>query len=303
MQLLESYLSDRTADEYVSEPSNHLDSPTSLETSQLVSPISEICKNLELCSLSDIGCRKVSLKSNYFAVTDKTREIVPDAKFYHSPFLCVERSCELFAHRICNDILGSLEPDCPGAIVMLSTQVKQLRLLMASFMSDPRFASVLFEVAHHRLGALISTKLLAILNDDDEYNLTKQTLVAWFEECGKSFDCFSSDDESPNNQQTAANHIKCTSNIKQVMCLLNCILGALGEPAQLPVKLSTEDECKTAWEDTKRCECVWMRQSESFVRKKNFQDYRRKLFVDDEEDCVDGKSKLKLQTERKHSIV
>lgn len=298
MQLLEKYLSDRTATEYLFEQPSHFDSPTPLDASQLVSPISEICKNLESCSLSDVGYRKVSLKTNYFAVTDRTREIVPDAKFYHSPFLCVERSCQLFAHRICNDILGSLEPDCPGSIVMLSTQVKQLRLLMASFMSDSRFASVLFEVAHHRLGALIASKLLAILNDDDEYNLTKQTLTAWLEECGKSFDCFSSDDESPNHQQTAANHIKCTSNIKQVMCLLDCILGALGKPAQLHVKLGTENECKAAWEEAKRCECVWipMRRSESFARKKNAQEYRRKLFVDDDEDCLDDKSKLKLHT-------
>lgn len=279
LQALENYLGERFNSEistnsslkYTSSSDSDLNSNSpklqSKDNSQDISPMTKLCKDLEACTLSDSPIRKMNSKKpntniSFTTVSENTPDLLTEAQLFKpdlNPFLCIEKSLQVFAHRISNDILHLLESEYNVTTVMLEVQIKQLELLMTSFMDDSRFISVDFHLVHCRLGGLINNKLREVLILEDEYKFMKTTLEHWLENYTKQFDFFSSDDESVNYRQSTQVRKKPTSKNKQVLCLLECILNNLISETQVEhlSNITTEEDCIKAWGEAKPCACIW----------------------------------------------
>lgn len=226
-----------------------------------ISPMSDLCQALQLCTINDNSFKVTAPNVKPYAfkenLRDKRTETLPEQQLLKTdPFLYVEKSCQVFANRISNDIVFLLETEYDKTKTILETQMKQLKLLISSFKDDNRFNCVNFQVVHSRLGSLISEKLKDVIKIEDNHKVVCETIENWLEICTKNFDDFSSDDESINHRQPAVQN-KSTCNNKQVMCLLQCILNMLSNDSEAVCeKLATEEECMKAWSEAKVCSCV-----------------------------------------------
>lgn len=265
LDLLENYLAFRVKSEYsTGKMSNEISGKSSPENS-ILSPVSDLCREFQAWNIDDHSPRKIDIKLS-------PREKRNNGPLAHSnllkqdvsPFLCIEKSCQVFAHRISQDILYLLETDYNNSTTsILENQIKHLELLMTSYMDDNRFSEINFQAVHSRLGSLISNRLRDILKLEDDLIFVCKNISCWLEICNKSLDYFSSDDESiPRHQNIAIP--KSTSNNRQVMCLLECVLTSLNFDTVI-IDVSTEADCAEVWGKSKLCSCVW--QSKGFKRK------------------------------------
>ncbi|KAF5283696.1 hypothetical protein FQA39_LY17244 [Lamprigera yunnana] len=263
LQVLEEYLMEQfnndnsvsSSPKYTSSSENECCNNISDNTA---SPISDLCKNFAACTLND-----GNEKQNVFKINSKTNL---------NPFLCIEKSCQVFAHRISNDILHLLESEYNNTTLVLEVQIKQLELLMKSFMDDSRFISVDFHLVHNRLGTLIGNKLKEVLTLDDEYKFMKESLEHWLQIFNKQIDNFSSDDESYTYRQFRQVK-KSTSKNQQVLCMLECILNTITSAASETIpNIKDESDCIKVWSDAKPCTCIWSLQKirkNSLIKKSN----------------------------------
>ncbi|KAF5300003.1 hypothetical protein FQR65_LT09259 [Abscondita terminalis] len=271
LQVLENFLSERFNGDcstssspkcLSSSESESFNNDVSLDNA--ISPISDLCKNFASCTLNDGSFKKsntkINTKTSCSAFETTPHDFLTDAQLFKTdlnPFLCIEKSCQVFAHRISNEILYLLESEYNNTSVVLEVQIKQLELLMASFMDDSRFISVDFHLVHHRLGTIVGNKLKDVLILEDEFNFMKESLEHWMEVFNKQIDNFSSDDESGTYRQTK--HIKkSTSRNQQVLCVLERILNTLTSTGvSVNLNITDEEECIKVWSDTKPCTCIW----------------------------------------------
>lgn len=263
LQLLEKFLKARYTTLHGSYYSNSSQStdPISMDVQfnnviQELSPISDLCKALQACTIKDGSLNRSNKSSGSFElVSDQLLNIDALFKSDFSPFLCVEKACQVFAQRFLKNIQCFVGNNCDN-ISTLETQVKQLQLLISSYMDDCRFISVDFHLIHSRLGSLIKCKIKDTLQKTEIEQLSA-CIQGWLETYSKNFDCFSSDDESVNNPQVVTQK-RSTSKNKQVICVLECVLSNLNNLDDVVCDTcKTEDECISEWGNAKTCSCVF----------------------------------------------
>ena len=135
-----------------------------------VSPISDLCLAFKACSLSDKVVQRIRPRVVVPAscgrcagdVEEENTQVVPNPGL--SPFLYVEKSCQVFAKRISDGMIGQ---NLSYAEVLRS-EVRHLEDLMCSFKEDARFASVDFNLVHSRISALVAHKLRQAAEDFEQ---------------------------------------------------------------------------------------------------------------------------------------
>lgn len=234
--------------------------------SSIISPISDLCKNFEACSLSDNGIKKdyYLQKRKVPVVSQVTQfnETILDAlnKSGLSPFLCVEKSCQVFATRISNHLIFFVQNHLANATDALETEIKHLKSLIGSYMSDSRFNIVNFQSVHWRIAQLVTQKIKDMFPYDDEIFSKRAILENIIKTFNKTVDVFSSDDEEFNSYRQPEKIVrrKSTSNNKQVICLVSSILKALDtEQEEEQVNVVNEEDCVKVWSNAMVCSCVW----------------------------------------------
>lgn len=273
LDLFEEYLKHRFNMAYEIDSSTSCVSSSSssdpMEKSNLgteISPISDLCNAFQLCTLNDLNHTNIrstiKIMPHVDTNNEKKVEMLPESPFAKndlSPFLYVEKTCQVFANRILNDILHTMETeDSSPNTVLLETQMKQLMSVISSFKDDNRFNHVNFQAVHSRISSLIADKLLEVINEEQNYDQICQTLEKWLDVSGNNLDCFSSDDESINQRQLYSKlYKKTTSQNKQVVCLLQCLLTKLKNELEPVVSsANTEEECIKIWSKAKECSCI-----------------------------------------------
>lgn len=244
----------------------------SLNTSGcVVSPMTELCKNFESCSLNDKETKRdFGLPQRRKATSTHSmhiNETILDAisKSGLSPCLCVEKSCQVFATRIANHLIFLVENQINHASDALETEIKHLKSLIGSYMSDSRFTEINFQSIHWRIAQLVGEKLREIFLYDDEIPVKRKILENVIKIFNKTVDVFSSDDEEFNNYRQLEKPIrrKSTSNNKQVICLVSSILKALDAEENEKTIINTEEDCIKVWANAMVCNCVWKTISKS----------------------------------------
>lgn len=221
--------------------------------------LSDLCKAFETWNLSDHSPKEINIRVkshgdekhlDLLTNNDKSRQTL-------SPFLYLEKSCQVFGHRISQPVLNMLNNEYNSTVQTLESEIKHLEQLMTSYMEDSRFLTVDFSVVHSRLGLLISNRLKEVLKREDDFDFVHKKLESLLERCNKHLDYFSSDDESINHRQTRQVKKKSTSTNKQLMCLLEFVLNSLSNSDVVVTEVNTEAECVAVWNGAKCCSCVW----------------------------------------------
>lgn len=217
----------------------------------LESPMTELCRAFQSCTINDNnGVKKTVLKlkvsDDCFNRDTGDGTLKPEL----SPFMCVEKSCQVFAHRLAGDILNIIKTEDTNGDI-LETQIKFLEQLILSYLDDTRFSSVNFHSVHSRLASLIYLQLHEAGLDDNSIKLYTEKIQ---ENCNKNFDCFSSDDEG-GYYRTSVIRKKSTGSNKQLLCVLGAILNVLKEGNNQIC--TSEDDCQSIWAESEKCTCVW----------------------------------------------
>lgn len=276
LNLLEDYLSKQYM--IINENKNNLTYKNKINTelsnneisnkslnSSIISPITDLCRNFEACTLSENGYRKeITRKVNKVSndCINRFNETILDAlsKSGLSPFFCIEKSCQVFATRITNHIIFLTESRLNNTAENLESEVKHLKLLIGSYLSDSRFNIINFNAVHWRISQLVSQKLKELYDYEEEIKIKRSALEEIIKNYNKIVDVFSSDDEALNNyrQPEKLFRRRSTSNNKQVICLIENILKSLECESDCEnIQLTCEEECAEIWSKAMVCSCVW----------------------------------------------
>lgn len=280
LQKLESYLRRRYHDAVV-KPVRE-DKPTVIPSycstvqssgDGAISPISDLCLAFRACSLSDNNLNKLTIRNKpkvtqtscnrcsgdlNVPVEEENLHTIPNPG--HSPFLYVEKSCQVFAKRISDflSIIGRSSRFGETVFNVLKLEVRRLQDLICSFKEDTRFVSVDFNLLHSRIAMIVGYKLCELESEEME-------LVASGLKCivsaSRGLETFSDDEDSLNasyrsKQMVAEQQKKSESERGQVKCLAEHILNALEKHEDGPERVKTEDECIKVWGNAVECVCL-----------------------------------------------
>lgn len=244
LKLLEEYLSNQDtalSKSYMEDLKN--DSPE-LSKSDPLSPISNLCVAFSACHLND-SQRSPSVNE------DRNSDSNRDSIVY------IDKACQVFANRISNDILYILCSE-ENIIQVLETEMRQLELLITSYMDDNRFSSINFQKIHSRLGTLIGQKLFNNIKEEVRVFLCGK-IENVLDNLTKSVDCFSSDDEGHSLKEISENR-KPTIYKKQLICLIHHVLNVLCQSYEIK-QIGVDEDCIRDWEVAEACTCVYHRRS------------------------------------------
>lgn len=236
--LFENYLKDRVLDTSISIASVNLENSVFEKSKAELSSISELCHAFQAIQLNS-SCSLTSFQDELDSKISKS----------FSPFLGLERACQVFATRFSNNIFNNKDKNL---INILDTEIKQLEVVILSYMNDSRFSDIDFSCVHCRLSYLIAQKLNSKFDGEKAICEKIQSLI---KACSQSFDCFSSDDESGNFKDSVPIR-NGTSIRKQLLCLSHSILDHLNQSFKLYCDDLTEQDCVKIWSNLTSCPCV-----------------------------------------------
>jgi hypothetical protein len=295
LQKLEAYLKTRfqeavhAVEGFLSVPSEKGQNQSSdVET---VSPVSDLCHAFKACSLSEgspakpLGQSETKTTSNVCSYHSGNAEGgVEDEALLNvlqnsglSPFLYVEKSCQVFGKRIFDGLRVAVHSTHIGDSVldMLWPEIKHLQDLVRSFKDDSRFVSVDFNLIHSRIASVVVERCVELAYEELEF------LVLGLKSTLSSSYCSHSDEEDniSTSYHTAHRYAedqrKKGGEYNQIKCIATLILSALEQGgttqqthrnscATEDIHVQTEEECMGVWSDAVKCSCF--RQNQNSVR-------------------------------------
>jgi hypothetical protein len=258
---------------------------------ETVSPVSDLCLAFRACSLSD-GSPAKSLVQTGTKTTSNTCSYqsgdagdgVEDEALLNvlqnpslSPFLYVEKSCQVFGKRIYDGlaVVGHSARMGDSVSDTLWPEIKRLQDLVRSFKDDARFMSVDFNLVHSRIAVIVVQKLVELASDELEFIVSglKSTLTPP--------SCTYSDEEDNinisyrNAYKYAEDQRKKDGEHNQIKCIAQLILNALDQAENVEetngnsgatknIHVQTEAECMGIWSDAVKCSCF--RQNQNSMR-------------------------------------
>lgn len=208
-----------------------------------VTPISKISQKLTKLNIEKVH-------DNSFNQSPRT-STPPSPNAFHA-YLCVEKSCQIYANRLLKPIIQN-----PTNIVQVNDvlvgELNRLKSLICSYKQDLRFFAIDFAATHSRFAHIT----VALLNNDLEYkqhndsNTLRNTLTLILETKEKSV---------LNSSKNGTGQIDHSKNTMQMICFINYLLKRLTAESNLisPEVLTTESDCADVWHAEEKCNCVWI---------------------------------------------
>lgn len=246
------------------------------------SPMTDLCAAFNACSLDDNSSADTFMPKaylpgkSYYQVYGKCANC-EDELFINalsnpgiSPFLYVDKSCQVFGKRISDYLLLRATGACNFSEEMVSefihVEAKHLQSVISSFMDDARFVCVDFHLVHSRISTIVSEKLKNLPQDDLEIvvgSLSTPTAAI------KNPDYLSSDEEessTPPGSLQYRSHKRVNKRPELLIeshanCLINNIRKSLEQyvsdrpDLQSEIKVNSEEECLRVWSDAISCPC------------------------------------------------
>lgn len=236
----EKYLSDRL-NERMKPPSLSIAQRKMYLTPLAVTPITKISQKLT----------KLRIEKDHDDSFLQARASTPTSPNPFHAYLCVEKSCQIYANRLLKPIAQS-----PTNIVtvndVLVGELNRLKSLICSYKHDMRFFGVDFEATHSRFAHIV----VALMNNDAEYQEYKvgQSLKATLEHILQA-----KEKSALNASKNGASHDEPAKNTMQLICLIKHLLERLNDLSNLipPEVLTTETDCTDIWHGEEKCDCEW----------------------------------------------
>lgn len=278
-------------------------SESHLRGNGVVSPVSDLCLAFKACSLSDESPGNSLVRSEARTATNTYNYQGRDANAGVedealldvllnpglSPFLYVDKSCHVFAKRICDGLtVVSHSAEIGDALFdVLQPEVRHLQSLVGSFKDDARFVSVDFNLVHSRIAEIVAVKLIELASDELDF-VTFGLKSALSTSC-----CYSDEDDEivsyRNAHSYAEHHRKGDDERNQIKCIAEHILSAVDKRqsdkernkdsgSAKVIRTQKEEECIKIWSEAIKCSCF--RQNQNFVRNaRKTSSYKRRYNV------------------------
>lgn len=222
---------------------------------QLPLPVTPITKMSH--KFNKLNIEKDHLDESFNSVRNST----PSSPTAFHAYLCVEKSCQIYANRLLKPITQN-----PTNIVtvndVLVGELNRLKSLICSYKHDIRFFGVDFDATHSRFAHIV----VALLNNDTEYkdhnvNETLQNTLTLILQAKEKSALNASKNGIGQND-----HSKSTM---QLICLIKQLLKRLKDSTNLipPEVLTTESDCTDIWHGEEKCECEWINTTNSKVNR------------------------------------
>lgn len=217
-----------------------------------VTPISKISQRL-----TKLNIEKDSNDSSFHQVRAST----PSSPNAFHAYLCVEKSCQIYANRLLKPITQN-----PTNIVtvndVLVGELNRLKSLICSYKQDLRFFAIDFSATHSRFAHII----VALLNNDPEYkehnisDTLRNTLTLILEAKEKS---------AMNASKNGTSQQDHSKNTTQMICFIKYMLKRLTDLPNLipPEVLTKETDCADIWHGEEKCDCEWINAQTSKVNR------------------------------------
>lgn len=289
-------------------------SPTKSPLSPM-SPMSDLCVALKSLTMNNVSqksspnfnrFRKYSdSKCNKVALEDDVNTFLNPGL---NPHLCVEKSCQVFAKRLGLGFTHALTAENEFIAECLKSEIKHLQQTVSSYLDDPRFQTVDFQLLHSRVAQLVAQKL----RFDNQFSDDSEVLVKELIEISltnvKNGDAYSSDEEDVNlpYRQHSKKFDKTRKKNKdvssQIKCLANYILKWITAKNidQSYKTLKTEEECVDIWSSLHKCNCSW--QTEQFIRNSRKNASIKRNHIKNKEDLLSSSPKSTVESVSKRLL-
>lgn len=232
----ERYLQDRL-DERMKAPKFKICQPS--QPNLAATPVSKICNKL-----TKLNFVKDSTPTH--DQQQQARSSTPSSPVAFHAYLCVEKSCQIFAKRLLKPIAEN-----PNNIATINDvfhgELTRLKSLICSYKNDIRFFGIDFSATHSRFAHMV----IAFLKCSDD-----EQILPIFQQTIKQI--LQTKEKALQNAIRNGMHdqIKSTS---QFICLLEQLLTRLIDASNLifPEILTTEKECSEIWQNEYKCDCEW----------------------------------------------
>ncbi|CAG9782287.1 unnamed protein product [Diatraea saccharalis] len=239
-----------------------------LNVSQIspLSPMSELCVAMNTCKISsdrhqewkienNNGNRQRAIRRSPVTEPAPINGETQITNHTVSRLLCIERTCQVFAKRIADALVFSLNAEPEVAGDSLKSEAKHLHRTMLTYMDDDRFRTIDFALVHSRLAQLVVFKLKQTTHDLDDVDRSVEFLMKL--RCPND-DIFSSDDERKPVHYRGVNKVNLTHVMEaHVRCLASFICEELTENDPMKGPAVSEKECADIWEKASKCRCDW----------------------------------------------
>lgn len=232
----ERYLQDRL-DERMKQPKFKI--CQTFEPNIAATPVSKICNKF-----TKLNFVKDSTPNH--DQQQQVRSSTPSSPVAFHAYLCVEKSCQIFAKRLLKPITEN-----PNNIATINDvfhgELIRLKSLICSYKNDIRFFGIDFSATHARFAHMI----IAFLNESDD-----EHVIPIFEQTIKQI--LQTKEKALQNAIKNGMHDQ-IKNTSQFICLLEELLKRLIDSSNLifPEILTTEKECSEIWQDEYKCDCEW----------------------------------------------
>lgn len=237
-QYLQQRLNDQLKDHTRSTPLKALPLNLNLDNVTASTPVTRICEKLT----------RLQFARENGADAKPTSPPPPSPNAFHA-YLCVEKSCQLYAKRLLKPIVQS-----PNNIVLINDslvgELNRLRSLVCSYKEDIRFFGVDFHATHARYAHITVAVLRDMEADDpgaiDLFHDTLLRILAAKEKINLT----------PCKNGANTENVR---NTAQLICLIRQLVARLSDRSQLisPEILTKESECAEVWHTEHKCECEW----------------------------------------------
>lgn len=247
--------------------------------------ISDICDRLnELHLNNSLKLKQASIENgenkSHSNNNDNHQNSDNSAQAALNAFLCVEKSCQVYARRAMKKIVAVTGGDSSATVAAsllnatLNGELTRLESLVCSYRDDPRFQRRIdFQVVHSRFAHLVLTYL--VLEDERTYRALlpklKRSLVAirsaQVKARAEEEEGVDVQNGVPDKLESIEGHsallIKSTS--RHSRCLAKLLLTyAENEEEKIRLnggglgQLVAEEDCQRRWAEEAKCECVWV---------------------------------------------
>lgn len=182
-------------------------------------------------------------------------------------FLCVEKSCQVYAKRAMKRIVGGGGESAEQLNVTFSAELTRLESLVCSYKDDQRFRRIDFQAVHSRFAHLVLTYLL---EDEGSYKELlprfKRALVAIRSaevrlhgvEAGLQelrIEQKEVDERNGGEVKSTTGHSRCLAKFLLTYAENEEEKIRLGQGL---AKLVAEEDCQRVWSAEARCDCAWV---------------------------------------------
>jgi hypothetical protein len=237
------------------------DADRNLNSSQVLSPMSDLCVALDSCTLTDKSTPTNPPKQQVQRPVRASTASQQDSTTSLSPILYIEKTCQVLARRLADGVVNAFQANEEYTHLsktlkdVLHSEVSNMQKLIISFKANSYFSTVNFQLMHSRIAMLIPF----YINDSTQsYDLILICSSLQMLASKSNEDSSEEESEKGTSYRGFARAAAPLRLGEQVACLAQQVIHALSRPGGGALGVAdTEEEVMSMWNRGSECSCTW----------------------------------------------